>query len=157
MIVRFAEENELEKWKIIAKDVAKIFGNPTMDEDLEFIDYAQRKIKQKEAIIATDDENKEFYGFIGFSKHYNRITWFSVLEKYRNKGIGYNLLEKAIKELDKTKEITVETYRENYIPGKPARHIFEKFGFKETENDLFDNFGNERCKLIKFPNKQEKE
>jgi ribosomal protein S18 acetylase RimI-like enzyme len=153
LVIRFAEENELSKWKIVAKNVAVIFGNPIMDEDPEFIDYAQRKIKQKEAIIATDDENEKFYGFIGFSKHYNRITWFGVLEKYRNMGIGYKLLEKAIDEMDKTKEITVETYRENYVPGEPARHIYKKFGFKETENNLFDNFGNERCKLTKFPNK----
>jgi len=111
MIIRFAEENEFEKWKILAKDVAEIFGNPTMDTDPEFIDYAQRKIKQKEALIAVDDMNNDFYGFIGFSRHFNRITWFGVLEKHRNKGIGSKLLETALNELDKTKEITVETYR----------------------------------------------
>jgi ribosomal protein S18 acetylase RimI-like enzyme len=147
MIIRFAEENELEKWKILAKDVAEIFGNPTMDTDVEFINYAKRKINQKEALIAVDDMNKEFFGFIGFSKHFNRITWFGVLEKYRNKGIGSKLLEIALKELDKTKEITVETYRENYIPGQPARFVYKKYGFIETENNLFDSFGNERCKL----------
>ena len=147
MIIRFAEENELEKWKILAKDVAEIFGNPTMDNDPEFIDYAQRKIKQKEALIAVDDKNSEFFGFIGYSKHFNRITWFGVLEKYRNKGVGSKLLEKALNELDKTKEITVETYRENYIPGQPARYVYKKYGFMEIEHNLFDNLGNERCKL----------
>ena len=147
MIIRFAEENELEKWKILAKDVAEIFGNPTMDTDPEFIDYAERKIKQKEALIAVDDMDKEFFGFIGFSRHFNRITWFGVLEKYRNKGIGSKLLEIVLKELDKTKEITVETYRENYIPGHPARYVYKKYGFIETEDNLYDSFGNERCKL----------
>ena len=147
MIIRFAEEDELEKWKIVARNVAEIFGNPTMDTDIEFIDYAQRKIKQKEALIAVDDINNEFYGIIGFSKHFNRITWFGVIDKYRNKGIGSKLLEKALNELDKTKEITVETYRENYIPGQPARHVYIKYGFKEIKNNLFDSFGNERCKL----------
>ena len=147
MIIRFAEKNELEKWKAIAKDVAEIFGNPTMDTDPEFIDYAQRKIKQKEALIAVDDMDKEYFGVVGFSRHFNRITWFGVLEKYRNKGIGSKLLETALKELDKTKEITVETYRENYILGHPARYVYNKYGFKEIENNLFDSFGNERCKL----------
>jgi GNAT superfamily N-acetyltransferase len=147
MIIRFAEENELEKWKILAKDVAEIFGNPTMDTHPEFIDYAERKIKQKEALIAVDDMDKDFFGFIGFSRHFNRITWFGVLEKYRNKGIGSKLLEIALKELDKTKEITVETYRENYIPGHPARYVYKKYGFIETEDNLYDSFGNERCKL----------
>ena len=148
MTIRFANENELEKWIIIAKDVAEIFGHPTMDTDPEFLDYAKRKIKQNEALIAVDELNNEFYGIIGFSRNYNRITWFGVLEKYRNKGIGSQLLEKALNELDKTKEITVETYRENYIPGHSARNIYKKYGFKELETNLFDNFGNERSKFV---------
>jgi ribosomal protein S18 acetylase RimI-like enzyme len=151
MVIRFAEKNELAKWKILAKNVAEIFGNPTMDTDSEFIDYAERKIKQKEALIAVDDKNEEFFGFIGFSRHFNRITWFGVLDKYRNKGIGSKLLSMALNEMDNTKEITVETYRENYIPGQPARHLYKKYGFIQIEDNLFDNFGNERCKLSIIP------
>ena len=151
MIIRLAEENEHEKWKIVAKDVAEIFGNPTMDTDPEFINYTQRKIKQKEAFIAVDEQNNNFFGFIGFSRNFNRITWFGVLEKYRNKGIGSQLLKKALNELDKTKEITVETYRENYIQGQSARKLYKKFGFIETESNLHDSFGNERCKLSIHP------
>jgi ribosomal protein S18 acetylase RimI-like enzyme len=151
MIIRLAEIDELSKWKIVAHDVVEIFGNLNMANDSEFIDYAQRKILQKEAFIAVDDFNKEYFGFIGISRHFNRITWFGILEKSRNKGIGSKLLEKAINELDNSKEITVETYRENYIPGKPARHIYAKYSFKEIENNLFDSFGNERCKLAILP------
>ena len=147
MIIRYAEDNELEIWKEIAKYVAEIFGNPKMDTDPEFLDYAQRKILQKEALIAVDDLKKEYYGIIGISRKYNRITWFGVFEKYRGKGIGSKLLEKALNELDKTKEITVETYRENYVPGQPARKIYQKFGFKEIDTNLFDSFGNERSKF----------
>ena len=148
MIIRFAEDNELEIWKNLAKDVAEIFGNPKIDTDPEFIDYAQRKILQKEALIAVDDLNKEFYGIIGFSRKFNRITWFGVFERYRGKGIGSKLLERALNELDKTKEITVETYRENYILGQPARKVYQKYGFKETDTNLFDSFGNERSKFV---------
>jgi ribosomal protein S18 acetylase RimI-like enzyme len=151
MYIRLAQLEDLIKWQAIAEDVAQIFGNPNMANDPEFIEYAQRKISQKEAYIAVDDFNKTFYGFIGFSKHFNRITWFGVLKEHRNKGIGSKLLEKAIEELDKTKEITVETYRKNYDPGKPARHTYEKHGFKETENNLYDHFGNERAKLVINP------
>ena len=151
MVVRFAKTEELAKWQIVAKDVAQIFGNPNMANDPEFIEYAQRKINQKEAYIAVDDSDEKFYGFIGFSNHFNRITWFGVLKEHRNKGIGSKLLEKAIEELDKTKEIIVETYRKDYEPGKPARHTYEKHGFKETENNLYDHLGNERAKLVITP------
>jgi ribosomal protein S18 acetylase RimI-like enzyme len=151
MIIRLAKDEEIQKWQIVAKDVAEIFGNPIMANDQEFIDYAHRKIKQKEAFIATDDLNNDFMGFIGFSRNFNRITWFGVLEKYRNIGIGSKLLEKALSELDQSKEITVETYRENYIAGQPARHVYFKHGFKEIVNNIFDHLGNERSKLAISP------
>jgi GNAT superfamily N-acetyltransferase len=151
MVISLAKPEEIMKWQTVAKDVAEIFGNLNMPNDPEFIEYAKRKISQREAYIAIDEFDKEFYGFIGFSKHFNRITWFGVLKEHRNKGIGSKLLEKAIDELDKTKDITVETYRENYEPGKPARYTYEKHGFKETENDLYDHFGNERAKLVISP------
>jgi ribosomal protein S18 acetylase RimI-like enzyme len=151
MVIRLAKPEELVKWKVVAKDVAQIFGNPNMANDPEFIEYAQRKINQKEAYIAVDDFDEIFYGFIGFSKHFNRITWFGVLKEHRNKGIGSKLLEKAINDLDRRKGITVETYRENYEAGKPARYVYKKHGFEEIKNNLYDNLGNERAKLVIYP------
>jgi hypothetical protein len=48
------------------------------------------------------------------------------LKKIEIRGIGSQLLEKAMWELDQTKEITVEPFRENYRLGKPARHVYKK-------------------------------
>ena len=147
MLVRLAEIKDLCDWRAVANDVAEIFGNPVMADDPEFLDYAERKIVQKEAFAATDNETGKCVGFIGISRHFNRITWLGVLEEYRNQGIGSKLLKTALEELDFSKEITVETYRENYLLGQPARHVYMKHGFIEIDNTLFDHLGNERCKL----------
>ena len=147
MCVRLAETNDLSDWRIVANDVAEIFGNPVMADDPEFLDYAERKMAQKEVFTAIDSRTGKCIGFIGLSRHFNRITWFGVLNEYRNQGIGSKLLKTALNELDSSKEITVETYRENYSLGQPARHVYMKHGFIEIDNTLFDHLGNERCRL----------
>ena len=146
-MIRLAEMADMRDWRAVAADVAEIFGNPVMADDPEFIDYAQRKIQQREAIAAMDDEGGECVGFIGFSRHFNRITWFGTLARSRNRGLGGQLLRAALDELDPSKDITVETYREDYLPGRPARHVYMKHGFVEIDDTLFDHLGNERCKL----------
>ena len=147
MTIRLAESADMEDWRVVAGNVAEIFGNPIMADDPEFIDYAQRKIQQGEAIAVGDDESGRCVGFIGFSRHFNRITWFGVLEAHRNRGLGSALLRRALDELDASKAITVETYRDDYPPGQSARHVYEKHGFELVDNALYDHLGNERCKL----------
>ncbi|MDR0272837.1 MAG: GNAT family N-acetyltransferase, partial [Clostridiales bacterium] len=141
MVTRLAEINDLPAWKNVAANIAEIFGNPGMADDPKFIDYAERKIEQREAIAAVGGETGECVGFIGFSRNFNRITWFGVLEKFRGNGIGDKLFQLALSKLDSSKEITVETFRDNYMPGLPARRLYLKHGFSETENNLFDSLG----------------
>lgn len=151
MFIRLAGTEDFFDWKIVAENVADIFGNPIMANGPEFIDYAERKIKQGEAIAAVDNETGKCVGFIGFSRHHNRITWFGVIEDCRNKGVGSKLLQAALDELDFSKEITVETYKDDYTLGKPARHVYMKHGFVEVDNTLSDHLGNERSKLAISP------
>lgn len=151
MVIRLAETSDLSDWRVVAWNVAELFGNPMMADDPEFIDYATRKIKQREAIAAVNRETNECVGFIAFSRHYNRITWLGVLDSCRCKGIGSELLKAALKELDASKEISVVTFREGYLPGQPARHLYIKHGFRDVGNTILDPLGNERCKLTLYP------
>lgn len=151
MLFRLAAEDDFDDWRCVAQNVKHIFRAPTMDQDPEFLDYARRKLARQEAYTAVDEHALKCIGFIGFSRHFNRITWFGVLDQYRNQGIGTQLLEQVIKELDASKPITVETYRKDYLPGQPARHLYFKLGFKEIDDTLYDNQGNEICRLAILP------
>jgi len=151
MFVRLAEIKDLNEWKTVANDVAEIFGNPKMADDPEFIEYAERKLAQKEVFTAINKVGT-CIGFIGFSRNFNRITWFGILESYRNQGVGSKLLKCALNELDAPKEITVETFRDNNMFGKPALNFYLKHGFVLIDHAIFDNLGNERCKLAILPN-----
>jgi ribosomal protein S18 acetylase RimI-like enzyme len=135
--IRFATENDLPAWYTLATEVSPIFRHPAdMAQDPEFIAYAKSKVSKYQALTAVDCQSGECMGFIGFSHKNNSITWFGVFEKYRNKGVGSRLLKTALRQLDNTRTIWVETYPEGYTPGIPAKTLYRKFGFVETDSNL---------------------
>ena len=72
----------------------------------------------------------------------NEDAWvFELFEKYRNKGVGGRLLKTSLRQLDTTREISVVTFRDDYLPGAPARAIYAKSGFADRE--LITNFADE--------------
>lgn len=52
---------------------------------------------------------------------------------YRKRGITSLLLREAIDKLDRDKDITVSTFRENDVKGIAPRKLYKKFGFEEGE------------------------
>ena len=137
MLIRWANENDLAAWYAIATEVSQIFRHPAdMGADPEFRSYANSKASKYEALTAVDYMSGKNMGFIGFSRTYNRITWVAVSQKYRGRGVGSRLLKTALRQLNHTKPITVETYPEGYEPGTPAKNLYRKFGFVETESNI---------------------
>ena len=67
-------------------------------------------IREHRAICMKDEGN--VVGVLLFSTKYNMVCFLAVDPDYRKKGIASALLEKAISLLDKTKDITVSTFRE---------------------------------------------
>jgi len=113
------------------------------------------KITNHEALIAVDRISNECLGIIGFSRTHNRFSWFAVAEQYRNKGIGTRLLNTALRQLDNTKDITVDTFCEECVWGRPARAVYQKAGFAETETFTDEN-GNRRCRMTLAPNSEKR-
>ncbi|MDR1262158.1 MAG: GNAT family N-acetyltransferase [Oscillospiraceae bacterium] len=148
MLIRWATENDLPDWYALATEVSPIFRHPAdMGKDPEFISYAESKASKYEALTAVDYISGVNMGFIGFSRTYNRITWFGVAGQYRGRGAGRRLLKTALRQLDHTKPITVETFREGYEPGVPAKNLYRKVGFVETESGLTGPHNLPTCRM----------
>jgi len=146
MLIRWATENDLPAWCALATEVSPIFRHPAdMGADPEFIAYAKSKSSKYEALTAVDYMSGSNMGFIGFSRTNNRITWFGVSAHHRNKGVGSRLMKTALRQLDHTMPITVQTYRDGYEPGTPAKNLYRKFWFVETESNLFGPYGQPEC------------
>ena len=67
------------------------------------------------------------------------ICCLAVDPAYQKRGIASLLLREAIDKLDRDKDITVSTFRENDVKGIAPRKLYKKFGFEEGE--LIEEFG----------------
>ena len=151
MLIRYAVETDMPSWIQLAENVAPVFRAPNMPEDPEFIQYMESKISKNEALIAVELSDNTCLGIIGFSKTHNRISWLGVFDIHQRKGVGTHLLEAALKELNTEAEVTVETYRDTYAAGFPAKMLYRKFGFKDSDNTIIDKLGNEICLMSRKP------
>lgn len=98
MLIRWVTEKDLPAWYALATEVSQIFQHPgNMGTDPEFASYAQSKVSKYEALTAVDYMSGKNMGFIGFSRTNNRISWFAVFEKYRNKGVGGRLVKTSMR------------------------------------------------------------
>jgi ribosomal protein S18 acetylase RimI-like enzyme len=147
MIIEIATNEIIPVWDDLAREVEPLFEG-RMAGVKEFREFQERKIAQKEAILAKDSSGT-IMGIIAISHHNNGISWFATLIKYRGKGVGNALLSYAINDLDQSKEICVITFKETDPGGLPARRLYHKFGFEEINNNYFAE-GHYRC-LMKRP------
>ena len=96
-----------------------------------------RFMSENRALCVKDDEN--VVGVLLLSKKHNMICCLAVAPEYRRKGIASALLEKALAELDSSRDITVTTFRDNDEKGIAPRALYKRFGFAEEklmiEND----------------------
>ena len=67
------------------------------------------------------------------------ICCLAVSPESRRKGIASKLLETALGELDRSRDITVSTFREDDEKGTAPRALYRKFGFAEGE--LTEEYG----------------
>ena len=67
------------------------------------------------------------------------ICCLAVDPAYRKRGIASLLLREALDKLDRDKDITVSTFRENDVKGIAPRKLYKKFGFEEGK--LIEEFG----------------
>ena len=104
-----------------------------------------------ETAVALDDHRKTVLRFMGenralcvkdaekvvavllLSKKHNMICCLAVAPEYRRNGIASALLEKALTELDSSRDITVTTFRDNDEKGSAPRALYKRFGFVEEK------------------------
>jgi len=147
MLIRFATEKDLPAWYTLATEVSELFQHPAdMGAELEANGSGKGTVNRYEMLTAVNYMSGINMGFICFSRQENKITWFAVSEKYRNRGAGSRLLKTALRQLDYKKPITVTTFQEGYEPGVPAKNLYRIYGFVETDSNITDPYG-QRCEM----------
>ncbi len=138
MEVKYGTVQDIESWMELVQQVRWNF--PGLETELALEDHRKTVLRfmgEKRALCVKN--NDTVIGVLLFSKKHNMICCLAVAPEYRKNGIASVLLEKALSELDRSKDITVTTFRENDEKGTAPRGLYKKFGFSEgklkIEND----------------------
>ena len=132
MEVEFGKVSYIDSWMTLVRKVSWNF--PGLETEEGIIDHRNTVLKfisKNQAICVR--ENNRVIGVLLFSRYHNMICCLAVDPDFRRQGISSMLLEKALQELDRNRDITVSTFREDDEKGRAPRALYKKFGFKEGE------------------------
>ena len=90
-------------------------------------------------------------GVMLFSRGHNMICCLGVSPHFRRCGIGSMLMDEALRNLDRNKDISVSTFRADDEKGLAPRALYEKYGF--VEDALIEERGYPHQKYILHPAK----
>lgn len=138
MQVHFGQKEDIDQWMKLVTKVSPGFPGLETEEALDEHKKTVLKFMGKEQALCVK-EDETIVGVILFSRGRNMICCLAVDPDHRRAGIASALLDRALSELDRTRDITVTTFREDDIKGKAPRALYKKFGF--TEGELVEEFG----------------
>ena len=138
MAVQYGTLQDIDSWMQLVQRVRWNF--PGLETAAALDDHRKtvlRFMSENRALCVKDAE--KVIGVLLLSKKHNMICCLAVAPEYRRNGIASALLEKALAELDSSRDITVTTFRDNDEKGIAPRALYKRFGFAEEklmiEND----------------------
>lgn len=138
MKVEYGTAQDLDSWMQLVQRVRWNF--PGLETEAAIEDHRRTVLRfmgEHRALCAKDRD--KVIGVLLLSKKHNMICCLAVAPEYRRKGIACALLENALAKLDRSRNITVTTFRENDEKGIAPRALYKRFGFAEDklmiEND----------------------
>ena len=138
----------VDSWMQLVRAVSRTFPGLETEESIE--EHKQTVLKfmsKKQALCVMNKEN--VVGILLFSRNRNMICCLAVDPAHRKQGVASILLRKALEELDRSRKITVSTFRENDDKGKAPRALYRKFGFQEGE--MTEEFGYPNQVFVLYP------
>ena len=138
MEVIFGESSYIDSWMQLVRKVSWNFPGLETEESIEEHKQTVLKFISKKQALCVRNQ-KAIVGVLLFSRNRNMICCLAVDPEHRKQGVASRLLGKALGEMDRGKEITVSTFRENDEKGIAPRALYRKFGFQE--GDLTEEFG----------------
>lgn len=138
MEVEYGTLRDIGSWMELVREVR--WGFPGLETQAALEDHRQTVLRfmgEHRALCVKDGD--KVIGVLLLSKKHNKICCLAVDPAHRRNGIASALLEKALSELDSSREITVTTFRENDEKGTAPRALYKRFGFEEGK--LLVEFG----------------
>lgn len=122
----------LGSWMALVRKVRDNFPGLETEDALE--DHCKTVLKfmgRGEALCV--QEGGQVVGVLLYSSKHNMICCLAVDPACRRRGYASALLAEALRGLDRTRDITVSTFREGDPWGEAPRALYAKFGFVPGE------------------------
>lgn len=130
MRVEYGISRDIDSWMTLVKEVSWNFPGLETQEALDEHKATVLRFMSKRQAIYVKEENK-IAGVMLFSRGHNMICCLAVSPDYRRRGVASMLMEEALRNLDRTREISVSTFRADDEKGSAPRAFYEKYGFVE--------------------------
>lgn len=138
MDVIIGRPEDLASWMELVGEVRQDFPGLETEEALQEHERTVLEFMSQSRALCVKDGEKVI-GVLLFSRKHNMICCLAVRPDYRGRGIASQLMERALEELDRNRDIAVSTFREGDERGAAPRALYRKFGFAEGE--LTEEFG----------------
>lgn len=128
----WAAPEDIGAWMQMVRAVRDNF--PGLETEVGLEEYRQtalRFMEKRQALCVKAGDT--LAGVMLFSRKRNMICCLAVAPESRRRGVASRLLRTVMAELDKTRDITVSTFREEDEKGTAPRALYRKFGFVPAE------------------------
>ena len=132
MEAKYGTVLDIDSWMEMVQSVRWNF--PGLETEAALNDHRKTVLRfmgERRALCVKDADT--VVGVLLFSKKHNMICCLAVSPEYRRKGIASALLKKALAELDRSRDITVTTFRDNDEKGIAPRGLYKRLGFTEEK------------------------
>ena len=146
MVVQYGTLQDIDSWMELVQRVRWNF--PGLETESALEDHRQTVLRfmGEHRALCVKDEDKVI-GVLLLTKKHNMVCCLAVAPEYRRKGIASALLEKALSELDPSRDITVTTFRDNDEKGVAPRALYKRFGFTEEKLTIENDYPVQRFML----------
>lgn len=139
---------DIENWMQLVNQIRWNFPGLEIQEKLDAYKATVLKFMVKRQAVCVKTGG-EIAGVMLFSRGHNMICCLGVSPDYRRCGIASMLMEEALRNLDRSKEILVTTFRADDERGLAPRALYEKYGF--VEDELVEAMGYPNQRYILYP------
>lgn len=139
---------DIDKWMSLVKRVRWNFpGLETPERLNEHQETVLRFMGKRQAVCVKVAD--EIVGVMLFSRGHNMICCLAVSPECRRQGVATMLMDEALSNLDRARDISVSTFRADDEKGPAPRALYEKYGF--VPDALIEEFGYPNQKFILHP------
>ncbi|MBO2516883.1 MAG: hypothetical protein CW338_06340 [Clostridiales bacterium] len=153
MIAEYGDPRDIDPWMELVTQVRWNFPGLETQEALDEHRATVLRFMGKKQAVCVKNEGK-IAGVILFSRGHNMICFLAVSPGFRRRGVATLLMDEALSNLDRTREIAVSTFTADDEKGPAPRTLYKKYGF--IEDELIEEFNYPNQLFILHPEGSER-